>query len=129
MPNFIWAFADGARARQMPKRAAKRTVVLCMVRRGRSRCRVDCGKAVNWTARAPICSKLIADIEVKCARRAVERLINDRNTVIHPDRPDWQIQPDAETDVRIHIAGAEIKGVRIDVTQIAENRTTNTGND
>ena len=48
------------------------------------------------TALAALFLELVADVEVELARRAVPSVVNNRDTVIHADRADRQVEAQAD---------------------------------
>ena len=73
-------------------------------------------------------SKLIADVEVEMAAGA-ELFPGDRKAVVDAERPDGQIEPETDTDVRGEVARIEVVSAGVDQAGIEEGGEAHFGND
>ena len=89
---------------------------------------MPCGLAVK-TAVAVRESELITDVEVELARRAVPAVVNHRDTIIHADRADRQVETQADADIGVVVRSAEVVGVGVYKARVAEDGAANSADD
>ena len=70
-------------------------------------------------------SKLVTHAELEASGGVIKLIRLNRNTVVEPDRPDWQIQPQTKAEVGFLINRAEVPRPRVHETSIIEHSETN----
>ena len=70
-------------------------------------------------------SKLVTHTELETPGGVIKLIRLNRNTVVEPDRPDWQIQPQTKAEVGVVVLCSEVPGTRVHKTSIIEHSETN----
>src|ERR1700744_2484080 len=70
-------------------------------------------------------SKLVTHAELEASGGVIKLIRLQRNTVIEPNRPDWQIQTQTSSDVGVYVPRAEVPRTRVHETSIIEHSQTN----
>ena len=70
-------------------------------------------------------SKLVTHAELETPGGVIKLVRLHRNTVVEPNRPDWQIQAQTKAEVGVYITRAEVPRPRVHETSIIEHSETN----